>query len=87
MRIRFTNGTFYRREFARGSEQLEIEVNGPLAVADMPLMIDAAERGLGLAYVYVQYAAAPGTAGRLLTVLDDWCLEIPGFYLYSRAAS
>lgn len=82
VRIRFTNGTFYRWEFARASEQLEIEVDGPLAVADMPLMIDAAERGLGLAYVYAQYAAAPVAAGRLLTVLDEWCPEIPGFYLY-----
>jgi DNA-binding transcriptional LysR family regulator len=82
VRIRFTNGTFYRWEFARGSEQLEIEVDGPLAVGEMSLMIDAAERGLGLAYVYAQYAAAPVAAGRLVTVLDDWCPEIPGFYLY-----
>lgn len=82
IRIRFTNGSFYRWEFARGNEQLEIEVDGPLAVAEMSLMIDAAERGLGLAYVYAQYAAAPVAAGRLVTVLDDWCPEIPGFYLY-----
>lgn len=48
----------------------------------MPLMITAAEQGLGLAYVYAQYAAAPVADGRLKTVLDDWCPEIPGFYLY-----
>ncbi len=82
IRIRFTNGGFYRWRFARGNEQLEIEVDGPLAVAEMSLMIDAAERGLGLAYVFAQYAAAPVAAGRLVTVLDDWCPEIPGFYLY-----
>jgi DNA-binding transcriptional LysR family regulator len=82
IRIRFTNGGFYRWKFARGNEQLEIEVDGPLAVAEMSLMIDAAERGLGLAYVFAQYAAAPVAAGRLVTVLDDWCPEIPGFYLY-----
>ena len=45
-------------------------------------MISAAEQGLGLAYVYAQYAAEPVAAGRLLTVLTDWCPEIPGFYLY-----
>lgn len=82
IRIRFNNGTFYRWEFARGNEQLEIEVDGPLAVGEMSLMIDAAERGLGLAYVYAQYASAPVAAGRLLTVLEDWCPQIPGFYLY-----
>lgn len=43
---------------------------------------EAAERGLGLSYVYAQYAAVPVAAGRLVTVLDDWCPEIPGFYLY-----
>jgi len=45
-------------------------------------MVDAAEQGLGLAYVYHQYAAAPVAAGRLHPVLDEWCPAIPGFYLY-----
>lgn len=82
VRIRFTNGSFHRWEFARGGERLEIEVDGPLAVGEMPLMIAAAEQGLGLAYVYAQYAAPPVAAGRLRTVLEDWCPEIPGFHLY-----
>lgn len=82
VRIRFPNGSSYRWEFARGSERLEIEVDGPLAVGEMPLMIAAAEQGLGLAYVYAQYATSPIAAGRLTTVLEDWCPEIPGFYLY-----
>ena len=82
VRIRFPTGSFYRWEFAKGSEQFDIEVDGPLAVSDMPLMVQAAEAGLGLAYVYAQYAAPAIAAGRLLTVLDDWCPRIPGFYLY-----
>lgn len=82
IRIRFSNGTLYRWEFAKGAQALEIEVDGPLAVGEMPLMIQAAEAGLGLAYVYAQYAAPGLAAGRLRTVLDDWCPEIPGFYLY-----
>lgn len=82
IRNRFPNGTTYRWEFARGSEQFEIEVDGPLAVGEMRLMIHAAEQGLGLAYVYAQYAGPGLAAGRLLSVLDDWCPEIPGFYLY-----
>lgn len=82
IRIRFPNGTMYRWEFSRSGEQLEIEVDGPLAASEMPLMIHAAEQGLGLAYVYTQYAAAALASGRLLSVLEDWCPEIPGFYLY-----
>lgn len=82
IRIRFPNGHFYRWEFARDKERCEIEVDGPLATSEMRVMVDAAEQGLGLAYVYHQYAAPPVAAGRLHTVLDDWCPEIPGFYLY-----
>lgn len=48
----------------------------------MPLMIRAAEDGLGLAYVHAQYAATGLAHGRLVTVQDDWCPEIPGFFLY-----
>lgn len=82
IRIRFTSGEIYRWEFSRGDEKLEVEVEGPLDVAEMPLMIRAAEDGLGLAYVYEQAAAASIAAGRLLTVLDDWRPPEPGFFLY-----
>lgn len=82
IRIRFPNGTLYRWEFARGGEKLEIEVDGPLDLGDMPLMVRAAEDGVGLAYVYEQAAAAGIAAGRLVTVLDDWRPAEPGFFLY-----
>lgn len=82
IRIRFPNGNFYRWEFSRAGEALEIEVDGPLAADDMAVMIQAAEAGIGLAYVYAQYAAPGLQAGRLHTVLADWCPEMPGFYLY-----
>lgn len=48
----------------------------------MHLMIHAAESGLGLSYVYAQYAAAGLAEGRLLSVLDDWRPYEPGFFLY-----
>jgi DNA-binding transcriptional LysR family regulator len=82
IRIRFPNGSLYRWEFSLGAEKLEIEVDGPLAVGQMPLMIHAAEQSLGLAYVYAEYAAAALASGRLVSVLDNWCTETAGFYLY-----
>lgn len=82
IRIRFPNGANYRWEFAKGDERLEIEVDGPLAVGEMLLMIRAAEEGLGLAYVYEDYARSAVAAGRLRTVLDDWRPAEPGFFLY-----
>lgn len=80
--IRFPSGAAYRWEFACGQERLDVAVDGPLTVGDMALMIEAAEQSLGLAYVYAQEAEAGLAAGRLVTVLDDWCPHIPGFYLY-----
>ncbi|MFC4158594.1 LysR family transcriptional regulator [Chitinimonas lacunae] len=82
IRLRFPSGSIYHWEFSRAEESLEIEVNGPLTVGEMSLQVSAAEAGLGLAYVYHQYAAPGLTAGRLVTVLDDWRPEIPGFFLY-----
>ena len=82
IRIRFPNGSIYRWEFSRGNEKLEVEVDGPLDVGEMPLMVRAAEDGLGLAYVYEQAAATALAAGRLVTVLDDWRPPEPGFFLY-----
>jgi DNA-binding transcriptional LysR family regulator len=82
IRIRFPNGSLYRWEFSRGNEKLEVEVDGPLDVGEMPLMIRAAEDGLGLAYVYEQAAATALAAGRLVTLLDDWRPPEPGFFLY-----
>jgi DNA-binding transcriptional LysR family regulator len=82
MGIRFPSGATYRWEFANEGATLEVGVAGPLALNDMRLMVEAAEAGLGLAYVYAQYAQAGLASGQLRQVLADWCPEIAGFYLY-----
>jgi DNA-binding transcriptional LysR family regulator len=82
IRIRTPEGGYYRWAFARGSERIEIEVDGPLAVGEMPLMIQAAEAGLGLAYVGTAYAANALATGRLVSILDDWHPTPAGFFLY-----
>lgn len=81
-RIRFPSGAAHRWEFSRGSEKIEVDVDGPLTTGDMRVMVQAAQAGLGFAYVYIQYATDALAAGRLTTVLDDWCPVIPGFFLY-----
>ena len=82
IRLRFPNGSYYRWEFVQGDERLEIAVDGPLALGDMRLMVQAAEQGLGLAFVYQQYAQQGLDAGRLVSVLDDWRPTETGFFLY-----
>lgn len=82
IRLRFPNSVFYRWEFSREGEKIDVEVDGPLALGDMRLIVQAAEEGLGLAFVYAQYAQAALAAGRLFSVLDNWRQPETGFFLY-----
>jgi DNA-binding transcriptional LysR family regulator len=82
IRHRFPSGVVYRWEFSRGEVKLETQVDGPLTLGDVGLMIDAALRGVGLAYVFESMVAQDVAAGRLVQVLEDWCPHYPGLYLY-----
>jgi DNA-binding transcriptional LysR family regulator len=82
IRFRFRGGEIYRWEFERAGEELSIEVNGPLTLLDMDLMVDAALDGIGLAYVFESNVAELIAKRRLVQVLDDWCGYFPGFFLY-----
>lgn len=82
IRIRFNNGVYYRWEFAKGTEKLDVEVAGPLIARNMRLMLAAAVDAVGYAYVYEHLARPWLDDGRLVRVLEDWCPVIPGFHLY-----
>lgn len=82
IRHRFPSGVVYRWEFERGGIRLETEVDGPLTLSDVGLMLDAAMHGVGFAYAFEQMAAPYIEAGYLQTVLDDWRPHYPGLYLY-----
>lgn len=82
IRIRFPSGSYFKWEFVKRQHTVQVEVDGPLASDDLSLMVQAAEAGVGLAYTYEQHAQPGLQAGRLVTVLDDWCPRVPGFCLY-----
>lgn len=82
IRHRFPSGSIYRWEFERGGIEQEIEVNGPLTLGDVSLMIGPALQGLGLAYVFEDMAREHLASGRLVQVLADWCPYYPGLHLY-----
>ncbi|MFZ6044622.1 LysR family transcriptional regulator [Pseudomonas sp. CR3202] len=82
IRHRFPSGNLYRWEFERGGLQLEIEVDGPLTLGDVGMMVGPALQGTGLAYVFEQMVDEHIAAGRLLQVLEDWCPYYPGLHLY-----
>jgi DNA-binding transcriptional LysR family regulator len=82
IRIRMPSGKLYRWEFEQHGQELTVEVPGALTLDNIDLMVDAAADGLGIAYVPDRSAQADLDAGRLVTVLNDWCPPIPGLYLY-----
>ncbi len=82
IRYRLRSGRLFRWEFARHGQELTVEVPGPLILDHVELMADAAASGLGIAYVPERTAQPFVAAGRLLTVLDEWCPRIPGLFLY-----
>ena len=82
IRYRFDDGRYYTWEFERDDESLGIEVDGPVSLSDTDLMIDAAVAGHGLAYVFEAEAEPHLRTGKLVRVLEDWCPDYPGFFLY-----
>ncbi|MFT3719894.1 LysR family transcriptional regulator [Pseudorhodoferax sp.] len=82
VRQRFPSGSLLRWEFRRGEQACAIEVDGPLTVDDQRLALRAALDGVGWAYLYEAMAAPALAGGRLVSVLDDWRPDEPGFALY-----
>ncbi|KGF80485.1 transcriptional regulator [Massilia sp. JS1662] len=82
IRYAFPSGTIYHWEFAQDGERVEVEVDGPLTLDSQELMVDAAARGLGLAFAWHDRAAPYIRAGRLQACLDDWTAVDENLYLY-----
>lgn len=79
---RFPSGQLYKWEFERGGVVLEFEPEGPIVLNDMRLVVDAAVRGVGIAFVLEGMAQQAIAEGNLHRVLEDWCPYFPGLYLY-----
>lgn len=75
-------GTIYKWEFERGTEKIDIAVDGPLVFDTGGMVVDAALAGIGLGYVLEDRAQHHFESGALVRLLADWCPPFPGFYLY-----
>lgn len=82
IRHRFPSGALYRWEFERGGIAQEIEVDGPLTLGDVSLMVGPALQGVGIAYLFEDMIKAQIADGSLLQVLTHWCPFYPGLHLY-----
>jgi DNA-binding transcriptional LysR family regulator len=82
IRHRKRSGGYFRWEFEKRGKEVVVDVKGSLALDNDTLMLQAALKGTGLAFVSDWAAAADVAAGRLVRVLEDWTPSYPGLCLY-----
>ncbi|WP_227247548.1 LysR family transcriptional regulator [Paraburkholderia caribensis] len=82
IRYAFPGGTLLNWAFTKDGESVQVEVDGPLTVDNQEMLVDAAVRGLGLAYVWEQRAEPGLQDGKLVRCLDEWCPVDDDLFLY-----
>ncbi|HDG1671017.1 TPA: LysR family transcriptional regulator [Kluyvera cryocrescens] len=82
IKFRYPGGRSYQWQFGRDHEQLAISVQGMLEVNDLDIALSLALQGAGIGYVLSEMAEPHLRSGKLISLLDEWLPELPGFYLY-----
>jgi DNA-binding transcriptional LysR family regulator len=77
-----THGGIYAWEFEKGGRELRVRADGQLVLNSIPLMLNAALAGFGLAYLAEDQVQTYLQSGRLVQVLGDWCPPYSGHHLY-----
>ena len=77
-----THGGLYAWDFEKKGQALGVRVPGQATFNNTYLMLQAALDGLGFEYVPWDIVAPHIAAGRLVSVLEDWCPTFPGYHLY-----
>ncbi|MFK3703471.1 LysR family transcriptional regulator [Klebsiella sp. NPDC088457] len=77
-----TLGGIYAWEFALDGREVRVRVEGQITLNSLAQRIDAAESGLGLAYVPEDSVGQALAEGRLIRVLDSWTPSFAGYHLY-----
>ncbi|CZT37247.1 LysR family transcriptional regulator [Rhizobium sp. 9140] len=77
-----TSGRLYRWPLAKGDRKAEYATDGSLIFNDGDAIRRAALDGLGLAYLFRSQVESDIDTGRLVPVLGDWLIDLPGFNLY-----
>jgi DNA-binding transcriptional LysR family regulator len=77
-----TYGGLFPWEFEKKGEELKVRIEGQLVFNNIAMRLDAALKGLGLAYMPEDLVKTYVKEGRLIRVLSDWCPSFPGYHLY-----
>ena len=78
----FPNGNRFAWEFRKDGEAIDYWPNGPVALDDHELIVQAAQAGIGLGYVWEERALQALAEGSLVQCLGDWCQPESWLHLY-----
>ncbi|MDN5925601.1 MAG: LysR family transcriptional regulator [Hyphomicrobiales bacterium] len=81
--IRFpTHGGLFHWGLEKDGHEVKVRTEGQLVFNSLPMRLQSALDGLGVAYMPEDQALPHIEAGRLVRVLEDWCPYFPGYHLY-----
>lgn len=85
IRFRFESGALYRWDLEHRGKSASIDVEGPMTLGNLNLMIEAALAGIGIAWVPEDHVAEHLASGRLMHLLPEWSPSFAGLCLYYPA--
>lgn len=77
-----SSGALHRWVFTREGRSFAIDPPAAFVANDADVLLDAAVAGLGVACVLRSQAAPHEVSGALVSVLGEWCPEVPPNHLY-----
>jgi len=77
-----TSGQRERWSLSKDGEELTLPVNGRFIINDSLAMMQATLDGVGISWMVSGYVENLIAEGRLISILPDWCPQVPGFCLY-----
>ncbi len=77
-----THGGVFTWTLRNGGQEVNVRTEGRATFNTVSLMRSAALQGLGIGFFAEDIVKADIEAGRLVSVLQDWCPQIPGYHLY-----
>ena len=82
LRLPTHGGSLYAWEFEKNGRELNVRVEGQLTFNSAGLILEAALKGFGLAYLTQAHVQPYIAKGELVRVLSDWCPPFSGYHLY-----
>lgn len=76
------SGGLYVWDFDQDGGDLNVRVSGQLTFNTSEHIVDAALAGFGIAFLPEEEFGTHIAEGRLIRILEPWCMPFPGYYFY-----